>query len=306
MSVIETIKLRKVYEKNIVAVDSLTINIPQGEIFGLLGPNGAGKSTTIKMLCGIVNPTSGEGRVLGFDLIKQREKIKKNIGYMSQRFGLYDDLTVYENVNFYANIYMSSKKDAEKNTNNVIEHFGFEKYKNTLAANLSGGWKQRLALACAVVHKPKLLFLDEPTAGVDPVSRRIIWDYLYDINSTGTTLFVTTHYMEEAERCSRIGFISNGILLACDNPSELKKTSLPYKIFSLKSDSLTKMFSLIKDFPEIKDANIYGDSIHIILEDSESRVDGLISKLKEHNIRLTNIEEISPSIEDIFVHLTKR
>ena len=280
MPVIKTTRLTKIYGKDIVAVDSLSISILHGEIFGLLGPNGAGKSTTIKMLCGIVNPTSGEGRVLGFNLIKERERIKSRIGYMSQRFGLYDDLTVYENINFYANIYLSSRKQAVENSDNIITQFGFDPYRNTLAGNLSGGWKQRLALTCSVVHKPALLFLDEPTAGVDPVSRRIIWDYLYDINGAGTTLFVTTHYMEEAERCSRIGFISYGKLLTCGSPSELKKESLPYRIMAIKPDSLPKMLSAVKKIPGIRDANIYGDRVHIIVDDGGETLVNLKKKMK--------------------------
>jgi len=305
MPVIKTSELTKVYGKDIVAVDSLSISISKGEIFGLLGPNGAGKSTTIKMLCGIVNPTSGEGEILGFNLKKERERIKSSIGYMSQKFGLYDDLTVYENVNFYANIYLSSRKQALENSEKIIRQFGFDPYRNTLAGNLSGGWKQRLALTCSVVHNPSLLYLDEPTAGVDPVSRRIIWDYLYDINSAGTTLFVTTHYMEEAERCSRIGFISNGKLLACGSPDDLKKESLPYRIMAIKTDSLSKTFSAVKNISGIRDANIYGDRVHIIVEDGDEAVDNLKNKLMKYGITVRNIEEISPSIEDIFVYLTK-
>lgn len=305
MPVIKTSKLAKIYGKDIAAVDSFSISISKGEIFGLLGPNGAGKSTAIKMLCGIINPTSGEGEILGFDLKKEREKIKSSIGYMSQRFGLYDDLTVYENVNFYANIYLSSRKQAVENSEKIIIQFGFESYRNKLAGNLSGGWKQRLALACSVVHNPALLFLDEPTAGVDPVSRRIIWDYLYGINSAGTTLFVTTHYMEEAERCSRIGFISYGKLLACGSPDDLKKESLPYRIMAIKTDSLSKTFSAVKSIPGIRDANIYGDSVHVIVDDGEEAVVNLKKEMNKSGITIVNIEEISPSIEDIFVYLTK-
>ena len=305
MPVIKTTELTKIYGKNIVAVDSLSISISKGEIFGLLGPNGAGKSTAIKMLCGIINPTSGEGEILGIDLKKEREKIKSSIGYMSQRFGLYDDLTVYENVNFYANIYLSSRKQAVINSEKIITQFGFESYRNTLAGKLSGGWKQRLALTCSVVHNPALLFLDEPTAGVDPVSRRVIWDYLYGINSAGTTLFVTTHYMEEAERCSRIGFISYGKLLACGSPDDLKKESLPYRIMAIKTDYLSKTFSAVKGIPGIRDANIYGDSVHIIVDDGEEAVTNIRQKMKKSGISIGEIKEISPSIEDIFVYLTK-
>ncbi|OGL40922.1 MAG: hypothetical protein A3C43_09785 [Candidatus Schekmanbacteria bacterium RIFCSPHIGHO2_02_FULL_38_11] len=287
------------------AVDEISLEIKRGEIFGFLGPNGAGKSTTIRMLCGILKPTSGKGDILGLDIYTQAEEIKKNIGYMSQHFGLYNDLTVEENISFYSRIYLRDKKLAVKKSLEIIEASGLSPYRKYLASNLSGGWKQRLALACSVVHEPKILFLDEPTAGIDPVSRRIIWDLLYDLANRGMTLFVTTHYMEEAERCTRIGFINNGRLVACDTPKGIKSQFMPLEILSLKTLELKKAFDLLNGREFLKDINIYGDEIHITTENSERYIPVIKGILNENHIQLEKIEKIYPSIEDVFVYLTK-
>ena len=287
------------------AVDNLTLEIKRSEIFGFLGPNGAGKSTTIRMLCGILKPTSGKASVLGLDIYTQAEEIKKNIGYMSQHFGLYNDLTVEENINFYSRVYLRDKKVATERSSEIISASGLSSYRKYLAAKLSGGWKQRLALACSVVHEPKMLFLDEPTAGIDPVSRRIIWDLLYNLASKGITLFVTTHYMEEAERCGRIGFINNGILVACDTPKRIKKEFMPLDIISLKTAELKKAFDLLKPQEFSKDINIYGDEIHISVGDGEKCIGVIKEILSGNKIQLGKIEKINPSIEDVFVYVTK-
>ena len=287
------------------AVDNLTLEIKRSEIFGFLGPNGAGKSTTIRMLCGILKPTSGKASVLGLDIYTQAEEIKKNIGYMSQHFGLYNDLTVEENINFYSRVYLRDKKVATERSSEIISASGLSSYRKYLAAKLSGGWKQRLALACSVVHEPKMLFLDEPTAGIDPVSRRIIWDLLYNLASKGITLFVTTHYMEEAERCGRIGFINNGILVACDTPKRIKKEFMPLDIISLKTAELKKAFDLLKPQEFSKDINIYGDEIHISVGDGEKCIGVIKEILSKSQIQPEKIEKINPSIEDVFVYLTK-
>lgn len=287
------------------AVDNISLEIERGEIFGFLGPNGAGKSTTIRMLCGILRPTSGKGTILGFDIYTQTEEIKKSIGYMSQRFGLYNDLTVEENLHFYSRIYLRDKKHANEKSLAIINSAGLSQYRKYLAAELSGGWKQRLALACSVVHEPRILFLDEPTAGIDPVSRRIIWDLLYDLASKGVTLFVTTHYMEEAERCSRIGFINNGRLVACDTPKRIKAEFLPLDIISLKTSELKKAFDSLSCMKFSRDINIYGDEIHISVENAEKCLPLVKEILNNENIHLEKIEKIHPSIEDVFVYLTK-
>lgn len=203
------------------AVDHLNFRIPKGTIFGFLGPNGSGKSTTIRMLCGVLVPTFGEGRVLGFDIVKETEKIRENIGYMSQRFSLYEDLTVEENLDFYAGIYSLKKRTRDIRKQELIKMAGLEGKEKKLAGELSGGWKQRLALGCALIHKPKLLFLDEPTAGVDPVSRRIFWRIINELKSQGITILVTTHYMDEAESCDITAFIFNSKLLTIGSTEEL-------------------------------------------------------------------------------------
>jgi ABC-2 type transport system ATP-binding protein len=203
------------------AVDNLSFDIPKGKIFGFLGPNGSGKSTTIRMICGVLRPTSGEGKVLGFDLVKDSEKIKQNIGYMSQKFSLYEDLTVEENLDFYGNIYMLSKEKLEARKKELIEMANLKGKEKSLAGTLSGGWKQRLALGCSLIHEPSLLILDEPTAGVDPVSRREFWYTISNLVSTGITVLVTTHYMDEASVCDIIGFIFNSKLITIDTPENL-------------------------------------------------------------------------------------
>lgn len=205
------------------AVNNISFDIPKGKIFGFLGPNGSGKSTTIRMLCGVITPTSGEGRVMGFDIYKETEKIKQNIGYMSQRFGLYEDLSVEENIEFYGSIYLLSKKELKDRKSQLIEMAGLAGKDRSLAGTLSGGMKQKLALCCALIHEPKLLILDEPTAGVDPVSRREFWKTITKLTASGITVLVTTHYMDEASICDIIGFIYNGSLITIDTPDELYK-----------------------------------------------------------------------------------
>lgn len=205
------------------AVDNISFEVPKGKIFGFLGPNGSGKSTTIRMLCGVLTPTQGNASVLGYDIVKEAEKIKQNIGYMSQKFSLYEDLTVSENLDFYAGIYGLNKNQRDERKKAIISMAGLEGRENNLTRNLSGGWKQRLALGCALIHKPKLLILDEPTAGVDPVSRRIFWEMIYSLARQGITILVTTHYMDEASSCDLLGFIFNGKLIAINTPEELIK-----------------------------------------------------------------------------------
>ena len=206
---------------NVSVVDSINFDVPKGKIFGFLGPNGSGKSTTIRMLCGVLTPTEGTAKVLGFDIKKDAEKIKQNIGYMSQKFSLYEELTVDENLEFYAGIYGLSKKERLERKKGIIAMAGLTGRENVMAKNLSGGWKQRLALGCALIHKPKLLILDEPTAGVDPVSRRIFWKMIYSLSRQGITVLVTTHYMDEAASCDLLAFIFNGKLMAVGTPKEL-------------------------------------------------------------------------------------
>ena len=215
-----------------VAVDGISFSIERGDVFGFLGPNGSGKSTTIRMLCGIISPTEGEGKVLGFDIYRQQAQIRSRIGYMSQRFSLYDDLTVEENLLFYAGIYSVRGGEFAEMREFALQMSGLKGRERELAANLSGGWKQRLALSCAILHKPQMLFLDEPTGGVDPNSRRNFWDLIYQLSSMGVTIFVTTHYMDEAEHCDKLSFILDGRIIAVGSPSELKRNILGGDVFS--------------------------------------------------------------------------
>ena len=301
---IETTNLTKRYGK-FTAVNNLNLSIRQGEIFGFLGPNGAGKSTTIRMLCGLLEPTSGEGSIGGFSINREPEKVKEQIGYMSQSFGLYQDLTVEENLRFYGRLYIADRKTCLDNIEQAIQLVQLQDYRKTLASRLSGGWRQRLALACSVVHKPRIIFLDEPTAGIDPVSRRILWDFLYELSHAGTTLFVTTHYMEEAERCNRIGFIWQGNLVACSTPEGLKKDYITRQLLNLKCSPIDRAYKLLKTSQLIYDVNFYGDELHISVDNAGEAMPELARLLTQQDITVSLIEQIQPSIEDVFVALAE-
>ncbi len=286
-----------------VAVAGIDLAINRGEIFGFLGPNGAGKSTTIRMLCGLLQPTSGRGHVAGFDILDQAESIKKVIGYMSQHFGLYQDLTVEENIEFYSGIYLGrgSKQVRER----LIEELGLTRYRKFLAGQLSGGWKQRLALACAISHDPRVLFLDEPTAGIDPMSRRTLWDFLYEKSSQGVTLFVTTHYMDEAEHCHRLGFIMEGELTACASPSEIKSRKMSGEVMTLRTDMNNVAYTRLRELAELVDVNIYGDTIHIVTTSDEQAMPRVERALSDAGLQVHELRRIEPTIEDVFVSLSK-
>jgi ABC-2 type transport system ATP-binding protein len=304
MKAIETHELTKKFD-TVTAVNKLNLLIEEGEIFGFLGPNGSGKSTTIRMLCGLLEPTSGSATVGTYDVATNAESIKNIIGYMSQSFGLYKDLTVEENLMFYASLYIPNKKEAARRRAETLETIGLERYLTYPAANLSGGWRQRLALACAVVHRPRILFLDEPTAGIDPVSRRTMWDFLYDLSSGGMTLFVTTHYMEEAERCNKIGFIWEGNLVAHDTPQGVKNNFNLYSIIKIECSRINEAFRLLENQASIKDINIYGDAIHLGVESAEEAMPRFKNLLQKNGISLKAMNIIAPSIEDVFVALSK-
>jgi len=242
----------------------------------------------------------------GYNIITEADKIKTIIGYMSQSFGLYQDLTVEENLWFYSKLYIKDKREAKRRRDEIIDTIGLGRYLKYLAASLSGGWKQRLALACAVVHRPKILFLDEPTAGIDPVSRRVMWDFLYDLSRNGMTLFVTTHYMEEAERCNKIGFIWEGNLVAYDTPQGIKENFKLYQVIKIQCERKNEVFKLLQKHELIKDITIYGDALHLAVESAE-RAKPILSKfLKENLIIINEINTITPSIEDVFVALSKK
>jgi len=300
--VIDCKNLTKVFD-DFVAVDHINIGVKQGEIFGFLGPNGAGKSTTIRMLCGILTPSDGSGHVLGCDIVKESERIKEKIGYMSQRFNLYDDLTVNENLDFYGKVYLLPKNKLKERKEFVLEMAGLQGKERELTKNLSGAWKQRLALGCAIIHEPEVVFLDEPTAGVDPISRRSFWDFLYQLSEQGTTFLVTTHYMDEAEHCHRIGFIFDGKIIARGTPDELKDKQMQGQVMEVECDHIDVAIDILEQLPVLDEVAMYGSLLHIVSKRTEEAKLKVASALKEHGIVLHRIEKITPSIEDVFVSL---
>ncbi|RII25790.1 MAG: multidrug ABC transporter ATP-binding protein [Geobacter sp.] len=286
-----------------VAVDRLNLNVKRGEIFGFLGPNGAGKSTTIRMLCGILPPTSGSGTVAGFDIGRDAEKIKKNIGYMSQKFSLYDDLTVEENIDFYSGIYRIPDAKKRERKEWVIGMAGLGEHRRSGTAILSGGWKQRLALGCAILHEPPIIFLDEPTSGVDPISRRNFWDLIYHLAGQGVTVFVTTHYMDEAEYCDRLGLIYRGELIALGTPEELKTREMREEIVEVFCDRPQDAMGLIEELPGVRHAALFGRGLHVVVEQAEGAIPTIERKLKDAGYPSVEAERIIPSLEDVFVSL---
>jgi ABC-type multidrug transport system ATPase subunit len=289
------------------AVDHVSFKIGAGSIFGFLGPNGSGKSTVIRMLCGLLEPSDGVARIAGFDVTRQTDEIKYMIGYMSQKFSLYDELTVYENLTFYGRLYgLGGAKLAERRDQLVgVTHL--EPYMNRRAAQLSGGWRQRLAMACALLHEPRVLFLDEPTAGIDPVARRELWDLLFEFSSRGMTLFVTTHYMDEAERCTHVGYIHMSKLIVCGEPDELKR--LPEvnppgtKRLDVTSDHVTRAMQILHRLDGVRTATVFGQSMRLLVDESLPE-DTIRQQLAQANLRNVDIRQISPSLEDVFVALT--
>jgi ABC-2 type transport system ATP-binding protein len=286
-----------------VAVKGVSFEVARGEIFGFLGPNGAGKSTTIRMLTGILAPSGGSGTVAGFDIQTQPESVKANIGYMSQRFSLYGDLTVEENIDFYSGIYRipAARKASRKRW--VIEMAGLAEHRNSRAGILSGGWKQRLALGCAVLHEPPIIFLDEPTSGVDPVSRRRFWDMIYELASAGAAVLVTTHYMDEAEYCDRIGLIYRGELIAAGTPEHLKTELMHEDVLDVLCDRPQDAMETIERLPGVKEVALFGHGLHVVAADAETAVAAIGRSLPEAGFALTRVEKIAPSMEDVFVSL---
>ena len=283
-----------------IAVNRVSFEVQPGEVIGYLGPNGSGKTTTIRMLCGLLRPSAGSARVLGVDIEHNAEQIKRQIGYMSQKFALYDDLTVRENLEFYFGVYEVPFAMQKERYPKILAMAGLEKRPNSLANELSGGWRQRLALGCALVHKPKLLFLDEPTSGVDPLARREFWDLIYELAAEGTTVFVTTHYMDEAEHCGRVGFMRTGNLLAFDTPRALKDKYLQGAAWALSVTPLLEAIQVLSDLPGIAQAHMQGDRAQIVLGSGEWTMESLSVKLGENNIEVTGIEIVEPTLEDVF------
>jgi ABC-2 type transport system ATP-binding protein len=286
------------------AVDAINFKIPRGEIFGLLGPNGAGKTTTIRMLCGILRPSAGAARVLGFDVSREPDEIKRRIGYMSQRFSLYNDLTAYENLAFYARIYGVPERGLKSRLGELIRLSGLEGYEGELTQNLSGAWRQRLALACAIAHEPPMLFLDEPTAGVDPVSRREFWDLIYEMAGRGVSVLATTHYMDEAEYCNIIGMMYRGQLVALDDPDTLKR-DLPGQLIEIECDQPGRGADLAAEIPGVLEATTHGVLLHLTCDEAGEDDNGVVMRVREAfaeaGIIIERMERVSPSLEDVFI-----
>ena len=284
-----------------VAVDHVSLKISKGEIFGFLGPNGAGKSTTIRMLCGLLTPTSGRGSVNGFDVASQPEEIRRSIGYMSQRFSLYDDLTVEENIDFFTGIYGVPQALRAERKNYVLEMANLTERRRAMTRTLSGGWKQRLALGCAILHDPPVLFLDEPTSGVDPIARGAFWHLIHDLAETGHTIFVSTHYMDEAEYCHRLALMYRGKVIALGTPAELKRGLTAHTLLNLEATEPLETMRALEGLEGVRDVAVFGGGLHVTVDNAEAGSQKIRTALQAKGIVVRRLEEIEPSMEDVFV-----
>jgi ABC-type multidrug transport system ATPase subunit len=306
MSLIEVERLTRRFG-DFTAVDHVSFAVEPGDIFGFLGPNGSGKSTVIRMLCGLLAPSDGRARILGLDTFRQSEALKPRIGYMSQSFSLYDDLTVMENLRFFGKLYGLRRTELEARIEELIEQNHLELYRDRWAGRLSGGWKRRLGLTCALIHRPDVLFLDEPTAGIDPVARRELWDFLFDLAGRGKTLFVTTHYMDEAERCNRVGYIYLSKLIVCGEPTELKAmpeiTPSGTRRLEVICEPVTRGLNLVRALPGVREATIFGQSIHLLVDEAVTE-QSIVDHLSHDGVSDIAVYPIHASLEDVFVTLT--
>ncbi len=285
------------------AVDHLNLSIGRGEIVGFIGPNGAGKSTTIRMLCGLLHPSEGRAQVAGFDVDREPEAVREHIGYMSQKFSLYGDLTVRENLRFFGGIYRVPRRDFEERMRFAISMAGLEGRENALVRTLAGGWKQRLALGCAILHRPPILFLDEPTSGVEPEARRRFWDLIHELAAEQVTILVSTHYMDEAEYCNRIALIDRGKLIAIGTPSELRGRRLGGELLEIDCTPLGAAVKALTGAPGVVEAAIFGDKLHVVLSEGGLNAAGLQGFLGEHGIKAGPARPVAASLEDVFVQL---
>lgn len=287
-----------------VAVDGISLSVQKGEVFGFLGPNGAGKSTTIRMLCGLLTPSSGRAIVAGFDVARSPEQVRQNIGYMSQKFSLYNDLKVIENIRLFAGLYSVPRAQLQQRVDWALRMSNLEGREELITGTLPGGWKQRLALGCAVLHRPPIIFLDEPTSGVDPIARRQFWELIHEMAGQGVTVFVTTHYMEEAEYCNRLALIFRGRIVALGTPTELKQTFMRGDLLSVECEPLGPALEVLRSTPGVLDAAVFGNALHLVVQNAGTDTPRLRSFLAGHNINVHQIERIRPSLEDVFVSLT--
>lgn len=287
-----------------VAVDHISLETRKGEIFGFLGPNGAGKSTTIRMLCGLLRPTSGRAIVAGYDVAREPESVRQRIGYMSQKFSLYNDLKVIENLRLFAGLYTVPSDKLRERIDWALEMSNLKGQESLIVGTLPGGWKQRLALGCAVLHRPPVIFLDEPTSGVDPISRRQFWDLIHQMAAEGVTVFVTTHYMEEAEYCNRLALIFRGKMVALGTPSELKRNSMKGELLLVECDPLGPAVEALQSAPTVLDAAVFGNALHLVVEHADAATPEINRYLADRGVTVRRIEKIRPSLEDVFVSLT--
>jgi ABC-2 type transport system ATP-binding protein len=288
-----------------VAVDHIDLQVSAGTVFGFLGPNGAGKSTTIRMLCGILRPSAGAGTVGGFDIATQTEQLKSNIGYMSQRFSLYEELTVEENLRFFAGIYNVRGAQRQARIAWAVEMAGLRGREHLKTRELAGGWRQRLALGCAVLHEPPILFLDEPTSGVDPASRRNFWEMIGDLSSRGITVFVTTHYMDEAEHCDELALIYGGKLVATGSPATLRHRYVSRALLELECSDLMSAFAVLKPEPALTGVALFGTTLHLTAGDEAAARVAVAARLQASGIAIRRLERIEPSLEDAFVAIVE-
>jgi ABC-2 type transport system ATP-binding protein len=302
--VIETRGLTKQFKK-VVAVDGLDLSVRKGEIFGLLGPDGAGKTTTIRMLCAIMDPSKGSARVAGFDTVKEPEEIKKRIGYMAQQFSLYGDLTVLENLTFFADIFEVGRVERKERIKRLLEFARLTRFKGRRAAHLSGGMQKKLALACTLIHQPEIIFLDEPTTGVDPVSRREFWDILTELHIGGVTLFVSTPYMDEAERCSRVSLMFEGSIIVCDTPERIKGL-VEGQLLELRPEKLREAAQIIADLPGVLEVQTYGDLLHVFVDDAARRTAEMQAALAGAGISAEGLRRTRPRMEEAFISLIRK
>jgi ABC-2 type transport system ATP-binding protein len=287
------------------ALDSVSFDVGRGEIMGFLGPNGAGKSTLIRVLCGLLRPTSGRAVVAGIDVTSDPEAVRRRIGYMSQKFSLYNDLSVVENLRFFGGIYGVSRDTIGERIRFAVDMAGLQGRENALVSTLAGGWKQRLALGCAILHKPAILFLDEPTSGVDPGSRRRFWNLIHSLGAEGVSVLVSTHYMDEAEYCMRIAMIERGRLIALGTPTELKHRSIGGELIELECDNIGGALELVTKVAGVQDAAVFGNTLHLLVDNAEQTTATVCATLSQHGFPGARARQIAPTMEDMFVHLVR-
>jgi len=288
------------------AVDQVSLTVAPGEIFGFLGPNGAGKSTTIRILCGLLSPTEGEAQVGGFSVAEEPERVKQSIGYMSQKFSLYNDLTVEENLRFFSGVYGVARERREERKRYALEMAGLEQRRHSVTGVLPGGYKQRLALGCAILHEPPIVFLDEPTSGVDPIARREFWDVIYDLSASGCTIFVSTHYMDEAEYCHRLALMYRGRVIALGSPGELREGLTDRTLLHLECSDLVDAMSALEREPSVQAVAVFGSGLHLTVEDADTARPAIERSLEAAGVRLDRLAPVDPSMEDVFVALIER